>query len=59
MASPVVYCGGRATFGMPSGIGLVVSMPSGIGPMVRKLGVAMLIQCRQGSFALMRHFDAW
>ena len=46
MASSVVYCGGRATFGMPFGIGLVVSMSSGIGPVERKLGVAMLIQCR-------------
>ena len=59
MASSVVYYGGRATFGMPSGIGLVVSMPFGIGPMVRKPGASTLIQCRQGSFALMMHFDAW
>ena len=46
MASPVVYCGGRATFVMLSGIRSVVSVPSGIGPVVRKPGVATLIRCR-------------
>ena len=59
MASPVVYCGGRATFGMLSGIGSVVSVPSGIGLVVRKPGVAMLIRCRRRSFALMMHFGTW
>ena len=33
-----------ATFGMPSGIGSVVKMPSRIEPVVRKLGTATLIR---------------
>ena len=31
VATPVVYGGGENTFGMPSGMGSVVSMPSGTG----------------------------
>ena len=59
VVSSIVYYDGRATFGMPSGIGLVVSMPSRIGPAVRKTEATILIRCRRGSFALMTHFDAW
>ena len=43
MATPVVYDSGETTFGMPSGIGLVVSMPFGIGPKSRKPGATTLI----------------
>ena len=49
MAFPVVYCSGRVTLGMPFGMGSAV----------RKLGIAKLIWCRRGSFALIKHFDAW
>ena len=59
MASLVVGCGGRATFSMPLGMVSVVSIPSGISLVMRKPGVAMLIRCRRGSFALMMHFGAW
>ena len=55
--SDCIYSG-RATFGIPSGIGLVVRVPFRIGPMVRKPGAATLIQCKRGSFALMTHFGA-
>ena len=44
---------------MPSGIGSVVRVRYGIGLVVRKLGAATLIQCRQRSFTLITHFDAW
>ena len=43
MATPVVCDGGETTCGMPSGIGLVVSVPFGIGPESRKPGAVMLI----------------
>ena len=59
VATPVVCCGGKATFGMPSGMGSVVSVPSGTGPMRRKPGAATLIRCRRGSLALMTHLGAW
>ena len=36
------------TFGMPSSMGVVTWTPSGMGPVVRKPGVATLIRCRQG-----------
>ena len=54
-----VCCGGKATFGMPSGIEPVASVPSGIGPVTRNPGAATLILCRRGSLALIMHFDAW
>ena len=50
---------GSATFGMPSGIGSVVSVPSGIRPVVRKPRAATLIWYRQGSLALITHLGAW
>ena len=59
MASPVVYYSGRATFGMPFGIGSVVRVPFRIGSMVRKPRAATLIRCKRGSFALMTHFGTW
>ena len=59
MTSPVVYYSGRATFGMPSGIGMVVRVPFGIGRVVRKPEAATLIRCKRGSFALMTHFSTW
>ena len=59
MASLVVGYGGRATFGMPLGMGSVVSIPSRISPVMRKPGVAMLIRFRRGSFTLMMHFGTW
>ena len=42
-----------------SGIESVVSVPSGIGPVVWKLGATMLIQCKHRSLALITHFGAW
>ena len=50
---------GSATLGMPSGIRVVVRVPSGMGPVVRKSGAATLIWCRRGFLALMMHFGAW
>ena len=43
MTTLVVHCGGVATFGMPSNMGSVVSVPFGIGPGRRKPRVATLI----------------
>ena len=57
--SSTVCVGGKATFSMLSGIGSVVSMPSGTGPVIGKLGVATLIRCNRGSLALMTDFSAW
>ena len=59
MAPLAVYSGGRATFGMPSGMRLVVSVPFGIGLEMRKTGATILIRWRQGSFAFMMHLGAW
>ena len=56
VATPVVYGGGENTFGMPSGMGSVVSVPSGTGSGSRKLEAAMLIRCNRGSLALMTNF---
>ena len=58
MTTPVVCCDGRATFGIPSGIGSVVSVPSGIGPHMRNLGAATLNRCKRGSFAFITHLGA-
>ena len=58
MATPVVCDGGETTFGMPSGIGLVVSVPFGIGPESRKPGAATLICYSRGSLVLMTHLGA-
>ena len=43
MASPIVCCGGKATYSMPSSMGSVVSVPSGIELVMRKPGAATLI----------------
>ena len=56
VATPVVYCGGKATFGMPSGMGSVASVPFGTRPMRRNPRAATLIHYSQGSLALMTHF---
>ena len=58
VATPVVYDSGETTFGMPSGMGSVVSVPSRIGPESRKPGAAMLIRCSRESLALMTHLGA-
>ena len=58
MATLVVCGSGETTFGMPLGIGSVVSVPFGTGLGSRKLGAAMLIWCSRGSLALMTHFGA-
>ena len=68
MTTLVVHCGGEATFGMPSNmgsmvsvpfdIGSVVNVPSGTGPGRRKPRAATLIWCNRGSLALMTHFGA-
>ena len=54
----VVCCDGRVTFGIPSGIGSVVSVPSGIGPLMRNLGAVTLNHCKRGSFAFITHLGA-
>ena len=51
-------CGGWATFGMPSGMGVVVKVPFSTGPVVRKPRVATLIRCSRGFLALMTHLGA-
>ena len=58
VATLVVCYGGEATFGMPLGIGLVVSIPSGTRPLIRKLRTATLIRCSRGSLALITNFGA-
>ena len=50
---------GSATFGMPSGIGSMVRVSSGIRPVVRKPRAVTLFQCRRGSLALIRQLGAW
>ena len=45
VTTPVVCDGGEATFGMPLGMGLVASVPSGIGLESKKPRAAMLIHC--------------
>ena len=44
---------------MSSGIGLVVSVPSGTGLQMRNPGVTTLILYRRGSLALITDFGAW
>ena len=58
MAIPVVYYDGEATFGMPSDIVSVVSVPSRTGLERRKPGVTTLILYSRGFLALMTHFGA-
>ena len=58
VATTVVYGGGENTFGMPSGMGSVVSVPSGTGLGSRKLGAATLIRFSRRSLALMTNFGA-
>ena len=58
VASPMVYDGGEATFGMPSSIGSVASVPPRIRPESRKPGVATLVRYSRGSLALMTHLGA-
>ena len=53
--TPTTYCIGKVTFGMPSKMGSVVSVPSGIGLEIKKPGVATLVCCSWGSLALMTH----
>lgn len=55
VATPVVYCIDVVTFGMPLKMGSVVSVPSGIGLKIKKLGAITLICCSRGSLALMTH----
>ena len=43
VAAKFVCCGGKATLGMPSGMGSVVNIPFGTGPESRNLGAATLI----------------
>ena len=60
MAVLVVCCSDEApTFGIPSGMGVVISTLSTFGLGRRKPSAAMLIQCRWGSLALMTHLGAW
>ena len=59
MATLVVSCGGKVILDMPSGMGAVVSVPSGTGLLRGKLGATTLICCSQGSLALMTHLGAW
>ena len=58
MATPVVCDGGETTFGMPSGIGLVVSVPFGTRLESRKSEAATLIHYSRGSLVLMTHLGA-
>ena len=58
VASSSIRWKGSATLGMPSGIRVVANVPSGIGLVVRKPGVATLIHYNWGSQALMTHFGA-
>ena len=58
VATLVACGGGKATFGMPSGIGSAACVPSGISLESRKLGAATLIHCSRGSLALMTHLGA-
>ena len=55
MATPAVCDGGKTTFGMPSGMGSVVSVPSRTRLESRKPEAATLIRCSRGSLALMTH----
>ena len=50
---------GSATLGMLSRIGVVAKVSSGIGLVIKKPGATTLIQCNQGSLALMTHFGTW
>ena len=60
VATLVVCCSDEApTFGIPSGMGVRISMPYTFGPGRRKPGTTMLIQWRWGSLALMTHLGAW
>ena len=52
VASSAIRWKGSATLGMPLRIEVVANVPSGIGSMVRKPGVATLIHCSRGSLAL-------
>ena len=58
MATPVVCDGGETAFGMPSGIGLVVSVPFGTRLESRKSEAATLIHYSRGSLVLMTHLGA-
>ena len=59
MATSVVCYGGKATFGMPLGIGLVVRTTFGIGLVIGKPGAATLVRYSRGSLALLTHLGAW
>ena len=59
VASSTARCKGGATLGTPFGIGMVARVPSSISPVTRKPGVATLIRCSWGSFALITHLGAW
>lgn len=58
-SSSAVYCGGKATFCMPSGMRSVARVPSGMAPVMRKPGITTLIWCNHESLAFITHFDAW
>ena len=59
VAPAVRRCDETPAFGIPSGIGVVISTPSTFGPRRRKPSTAMLIRWRRGSLALMTHLGAW
>ena len=55
VATPMACDSGKTNLDMPSGMGSVVSVPSGIGPESKKPGAATLICCSRRSLALMTH----
>ena len=59
VASAIHCCDETPAFGIPSGIGVVISTPSTFGPRRRKPGTATLIRWRRGFLALITHLGAW
>ena len=52
VALAICYNDKAPTLGIPSGMGVVISLLSTFGPGRRKPGVATFIRCRWGSLAL-------
>ena len=59
VALAIRCCDETPVFGIPSGIGVMISTPFTFGPGRRKLGKATLIRWRRGFLALMTHSGAW
>ena len=60
VVAPAIHCCDETpVFGIPLGIGVVISAPSTFGQGIRKPGTATFIRWRRGSLALMTHLRAW